>query len=554
VTGGPGRVGPHRRRTAPAHVRVALSSGASASEPGRGFLQDRLGVFGFWTGTLSLSFLALRVVAEWLVMPAFSLGVLVTAPAFLFHATASATGLALWTAARRSGALPTARLRQIDAGAVILMCTAFALMGATLEGPVPLVSGPHGSMLTATLAVAFTAVWRAVAIPSTPGRTAVLTTIAVAPLVAADLVVIGAGAPGPARVIGPLFVAGWAAVTLVIATAASDVVFGLRREVRRVQRLGQYTLDEKIGEGAMGMVYRASHAMLRRPTAIKLLPPERAGEANLQRFEREVQLTASLTHPNTVAIYDYGRTPDGVFYYAMELLDGLNLQELVGRHGAQPEGRVIHVLRQVCRALAEAHGLGLVHRDIKPANIILGVRGGEPDVAKVVDFGLVTRLDTAGAALETIDTAPVVAGTPLYLSPEAITTPDRLDARSDLYSLGAVAYLLLTGAPLFASRTLVELCAAHLHATPVAPSVRTGRPVDDALEALVLQCLAKDPDERPSSALALDEALGACPPAGTWTPDDARAWWRTQAASGARRGAVASDPDAPTIMVDVSDR
>jgi serine/threonine protein kinase len=181
-----------------------------------------------------------------------------------------------------------------------------------------------------------------------------------------------------------------------------------------------------------------------------------------------------LTHPNTVAIYDYGRTPDGVFYYAMEFLDGINLEDLVRRYGAQPEGRVIAVLRQVCRALAEAHDFGVIHRDVKPGNIILTVRGGEPDVAKVVDFGLVKELDTSGGSTTRSADTNLLVGTPLYLSPEAITTPEHVDARSDLYALGAVGYFLVTGKPLFEGRTIMELCAHHLHTQPIPPSVRLG--------------------------------------------------------------------------------
>ncbi|HEX2310863.1 MAG TPA: hypothetical protein VHH91_09115, partial [Vicinamibacterales bacterium] len=271
-------------------VRVALSSGASGLEPGREFLQNRLGVFGFWNGVLSLFFLLLRFVGEALVQPSFSVGRLVASAGFLTHATASATGLLVWALARRPRAIPAPMLRRLDAAATLTIATAFALMGATIAGTAAaLVSQPQVAMLTATLAVAFTVIWRAVAVPSTPGYTALLTSIAVTPLVVADVAVLGAGLSGPARIASPLFTAAWAVVTVVTSVVTSDVVFGLRREVRRVERLGQYTLEEKIGEGAMGVVYRARHAMLRRPTAIKLLPPERAGETALKRFEREVQ-------------------------------------------------------------------------------------------------------------------------------------------------------------------------------------------------------------------------------------------------------------------------
>ena len=194
--------------------------------------------------------------------------------------------------------------------------------------------------------------------------------------------------------------------------------------MREARRLGPYTLVEKIGEGGMGAVYRASHALLRRPTAIKILPPQRAGEMDLARFEREVQMTSQLTSPHTVSVYDYGRTPDGLFYYAMEFLDGIDLEELVRRDGPMPPGRVVHVLRQVCEALGEAHRAGLIHRDVKPANILLCERGGRFDVAKVVDFGLVKSVSGSDPGVTLENTVP---GTPHYMAPESAARgrPDR---------------------------------------------------------------------------------------------------------------------------------
>jgi serine/threonine-protein kinase len=321
----------------------------------------------------------------------------------------------------------------------------------------------------------------------------------------------------------------WSAAGSVVATVASRVIYGLHEKAREARQLGQYALEEKIGEGGMGEIYRARHAMLRRPTAVKLLSGH-GSDGQLRRFEREVQITAGLTHPNTISIYDYGRTPEGIFYYAMELLEGLTLEELVVRHGAQPAARAIHVLRQVCGALEEAHGVGLIHRDIKPANIFLCRRGGILDFVKVLDFGLVRQVgseqDTAASS------ADIVVGTPLYLSPEAILKPSQLDARADIYGLGAVAYFLVTGTPVFSGKNLVEICGHHLHTAPEPPSSR--KPLAADFERVILACLAKDPMDRPQTARALREALEACEDAGRWKDTQAAEWWATAPSSRAR--------------------
>ena len=296
-----------------------------------------------------------------------------------------------------------------------------------------------------------------------------------------------------------------------------------RRAAIEARQLGQYSLDEKIGSGGMGVVYRGHHAMLRRPTAIKLLDADQTSEETIARFEREVQLTSQLNHPNTVAVYDFGRTPEGVFYYAMEYLDGIDLDVLVKRHGAQPEGRVIHLLRQVCGSLSEAHGVGLIHRDIKPANLILTRRGGIADFITVLDFGLVKAVDgNKQAAMTRADT---MMGTPAYMSPEAVSNPDSVDARSDVYAVGAVGYFLVTGRPMFEGSNRLEVVMKQTTEMPVPPSKRLSRPICADLEALLLRCLSKSGADRPQSMTELDGALGACASASTWHARDARAWW-----------------------------
>jgi hypothetical protein len=309
--------------------------------------------------------------------------------------------------------------------------------------------------------------------------------------------------------------------------AFTVVVARLRREAQKAeieaQQLGQYTLERKLGAGGMGVVYKGHHAMLRRPTAIKMLDVDKVNDASIARFEREVQITCQLNHPNTVAIYDYGRTPEGLFYYAMEYLDGINLQGLVEKYGPQSEGRVIHILWQVCGSLFEAHSLGLVHRDIKPANIMINRRGGVTDVVKVLDFGLVKALDEAKSAGSTA--AGSLTGTPLYMAPEAIQAPNTVDGRSDLYAVGAVGYFLLTGKPVFDSASLVELCQQHVEAIPIPPSERLGKPVSSELEHALLACLEKSRNKRPSTARDLAQLLSRAPMARSWSTDDADAWW-----------------------------
>lgn len=304
---------------------------------------------------------------------------------------------------------------------------------------------------------------------------------------------------------------------------ASRQQFELQKAVLEAKRLGQYSLEEKIGSGGMGTVYRARHAMLRRPTAVKILNPESLNKETAARFEREVQLTSNLTHPNTIAIYDYGRTPEGLFYYAMEYLEGINLEELVAKEGPLPDGRALFILRQIAGSLAEAHAAGLVHRDIKPANVLLTCRGGICDFAKVLDFGLVKPV--VGSQEAGITAAGAATGTPLYMSPEAISEPGTIDARTDVYSIGAVAYYLLTGAPVFSGATIVEICMKHLNQSPGPPSRRTANSISETLDELIVQCLAKDRYQRPSNAGVLLQHLEECIPVNAWSSNEAASWW-----------------------------
>ena len=354
------------------------------------------------------------------------------------------------------------------------------------------------------------------------------------------------GGPKPHNLAYAAYATLFGGLGVVLSTKISGIIYGLRQTVREARRLGPYTLVEKIGEGGMGAVYRASHALLRRPTAIKILPPERAGEMDLARFEREVQMTSLLTSPHTVSVYDYGRTPDGLFYYAMEFLDGIDLEELVRRDGPMPPARVVHVLRQVCEALGEAHAIGLIHRDIKPANILLCHRGGRPDNAKVVDFGLVKNLSTADSRV-TLDGTAV--GTPHYMAPEALQTPDRIDARSDVYALGATAYFLLTGSTVFEG-TLAEVMTKLLRDAPVSPSLRLGRPLPPSMEALVVATLAKAPEARPESVEAIQSALASASDVPAWSPAEAAAWWRSRGARirAARSGEAEPPPERPPTL------
>ena len=349
-----------------------------------------------------------------------------------------------------------------------------------------------------------------------------------------------------------------------VAVVISHVVTGLGQQVAKAREMGSYQLGELLGRGGMGEVYHARHRMLARPAAIKLIRPEvlagsdpAAAQLAVTRFRREAETAASLRSPHTVELYDFGVTEDQTLYFVMELLEGLNLDSLVRLHGPLPPGRVVHILRQVCASLEEAHVRGLVHRDIKPANIHVGRLGLVYDFVKVLDFGLVKPATVRPTEDSLATQAGLVIGTPGYLAPENALSAT-VDRRADLYSLGCVAYFLLTGRQVFEGETVMQVFAQHLQAAPPPPSQQAPSTVPPGLDQLVLECLAKKPEDRPTSAAELERRLAAVD-VEPWTDVDARQWWAaTKPSSGdldgnveTHRGRQAPGESATRLVVDL---
>jgi serine/threonine-protein kinase len=313
------------------------------------------------------------------------------------------------------------------------------------------------------------------------------------------------------------------AVGVFLATYGAGTLNAMRREVHDAKKFGQYQLIQRLGAGGMGEVHLAEHALLKRPCALKLIHPHAASDPTaLARFEREVQTTSHLTHPHTIEIFDYGHTEDGTFYYVMEYLPGMSAAELVDRFGPIHPGRAIFLLRQASSALAEAHAEGLIHRDLKPANLFISERGGLCDFVKVLDFGLVKLTREPDDSRLTADLT--VSGTPLYMSPEQSVGDRGLDARTDLYALGCVAYHLVTGRPPFTGDNPVQVMISHARDQAEPPSTHSPDLPED-LEAVILRCLAKSPADRFADAIELERALASCSSAADWDHAQAALWW-----------------------------
>jgi hypothetical protein len=493
-------------------------------------LRRRLLIVAVLTVGATVFFAVFRAVqpAEQAYFKASRAGIVLLVAEAAVGVVAAIVGLALW---RRPGWWTLQRLRAVeyvlvfDMAVYIAWSQSFAFHGERIAGGAP--ADPYLIRLaTESMAVRWAVgiIGLSTLIPETLRRNSLL----VAAQVSLAMVITTAMAltdpiyaPRAGRVIA--LMGFWMTLTATIAVFGAAKLEELRQQVAEARRLGQYQLVRKLGAGGMGEVHLAEHLLLKQPVAIKLIRPDRAGDPEaLARFEREVQATARLNHWNTVQIYDYGFAADGTFYYVMEYLPGLTLEQIVQQHGPMPPARVIHFLRQLCAALSEAHAMHLVHRDVKPANVMVCERGGVHDVAKLLDFGLVRG---GGPSAATIADSHQILGTPGYMAPEQAQGAGTLDAAADIYALGATAYLMLTGEPAIAHGPAVQMLIAQATG-PLQPvdQRRPGVPAD--LAQVVMRCLDREPSRRFASAEALERALAACADAGRWRPEDAAAWWQ----------------------------
>jgi serine/threonine protein kinase len=523
-------------RSTPALLR-GLDTSAGAD-----FVRERLALQGRTLFLVSFAFW-IFLIANLVLVGGAPLGAVLSSAVALGHIAGSSMMGLVWLLARRRR-ISLLAVGALDSVGLVIACGCLAFM--TMEA--------EEQILQVLLATTVTVMIRAILVPSTPVRTLLLTALAFVPIVLVCLLLHhGEGAlpgfsPGFQKLHMSLNTVLWSMLGVTLATVTSQVTYGLRQQVAEAADIGQYTLEARIGGGGMGEVWRARHRLLIRPAAVKLirrgLPGSPAGDPELlmRRFEREARATAALKSPHTVQLYDFGVTEDGTLYYVMELLDGIDLDTLVARHGPLPSERVIHILRQVLSSLADAHANGLVHRDIKPANIVVSRVGTAFDFAKVLDFGLVKleggRRASADDPLK-LTADNTAGGTPAFMAPEVVLGEPAADHRVDIYSLGCVAYWLLTGRLVFEGRSAVEVMFGHAHTAPPRPSQRVELPIPPPLEDLIMACLEKEPDKRPASADIVSARLEACAVATPWTPERAEKWWTAHMPSASEARPVA---------------
>jgi hypothetical protein len=483
------------------------------------FVQHRIGLFAKIIALISIAFMTVGAIGWAALAPPGVSGSGVPIP-MIANLAGLVVLLAVWLLCR-FGRFSLVALERLDAVAIIATCTAWAFF---IDPP------RTDSVPGATISVAMTAIARSIMVPSKTTRTLRLTALAAAPVIAMMWGRIGAFAspgPGPADSSGVIMLAMFQTLLVIaagwMAVVTSRTLYDLRRSVREANELGQYVLEEKLGAGGMGEVWRARHRLLVRPAAIKIIRAELLAATHrdpgqaLRRFEREARATAALRSPHTVQLYDFGETEEGALFYVMELLVGIDLENLVTRFGPIPAERAIHILKQVCQSLEEAHRNGLTHRDIKPANVFVSGIGTELDFAKVLDFGLVgLRAAQPVEAGGKMTTEAGIACTPAYAAPEIARGEPTYDHRVDIYAVGCVAYWLVTGELVFTGTTAMQMLIDHASTPPPRPQTRTELPIPRDLEDLIMECLEKDPARRPAVPQP-------------WTGERADTWWRSHA-------------------------
>ena len=515
--------------------------GAAATktgEPTRGLAADILGQSARRLRVLTLLYAFIFFMAAFFPMLLFPAdrALLFSSPAEWLPGTLAIALSLVVTAFTLSSRVPIDVV--LNVGLVFLVASNYGIAVAEFGNPARL-------DMNGWVGLSWVAVWTplyTVAVPTSPRKAlaAMLASVSAVPVVVGYMVATRRTTFAPDAVQFFFWVVFPYLLVVVMGYVGARVVYALGKEVTRARELGSYRLVERLGQGGMGEVWRAEHRLLARPAAIKLIRAGTAAggasEAARRRFEREARVTAQLRSPHTVELWDFGVGEDGGFYYVMELLDGLDLDTLVKRHGPVPAERAIYLLRQICHSLAEAEACGLVHRDIKPANVLVCRYGGDYDFVKVLDFGIVKSTSAApidGGLLATRDNVP--HGTPAFIAPEQALGGASFDHRADLYAAGCVAYWLLTGELVFTAESTMGVIMHHVHTPPVPPSQRTELVIPPALEELVLSCLAKDPADRPQSARDLSRRLAAVPGAGRWDDERARGWWAAHEPAALRR-------------------
>ncbi|HEX2249879.1 MAG TPA: serine/threonine-protein kinase [Gemmatimonadales bacterium] len=510
-----------RRPSTPVRTSASTRPGHSLPSDVLGQTCRRVGIVGIVFASLwAITILMNTFVARWMGEMAFMREIW-PHPGLLVSATGVASSLLLTVLAARLSGKPI--LMDVGSGYLVLQCFLIGILSQW--APVPIT--PRVSWVVIPI------LFYPAIVPNTPKKTLITS------LLAASMEPLALGLTSVVRGVQPnlsLFYLLWDFlpnyISAFLVVIPVKIIHSLGQQVRRARELGSYRLEERLGQGGMGEVFRATHQMLARPAAVKLIRSEVIGTSTpsaarviVERFRREAEAAASLRSPHTINLYDFGVSHDGTFFLVMELLEGLDLETLVERFGPVPPERAVHLLRQVCESLEEAHVRGLVHRDIKPSNIFTCRMGLEVDFVKVLDFGLVKAMGEAGQEATLLTAPDSTTGTPAYIAPEMVRGDGAVDHRVDIYNLGCVGYWLLTGHLVFEAPNAIQLMYQHANAAPIPPSQRSELEISSEVDSVILACLAKLPQDRPQTAGELSRRLAAAVNGDGWTDEKAHHWW-----------------------------